>query len=166
MARAVLITGGNIGDVRERMHRAQEMINSRAGVVMRCSHRYTSKAWGFDAATSFTNQILIIDTELSPIDLLHTVQNIETELGRNRAEEAELKARTGARYSSRTMDIDILFYDDLVIATPELTIPHPMMQERDFVLAPLCEVMRSYKHPLLGKTIGELREDLLKGQAQ
>ena len=164
MARAVIITGGNIAGVKERMHRAQELINSRAGIVMRCSHRYESKAWGFETELPFSNQILVIDTELSPDELLSTVQQIEAELGRDRAKEAEVKAATGAAYCSREIDIDILFYDNLILESPTLTIPHPLLHKRDFVLAPLCEIMRDYTHPVLGKTIGTLREELLAEQ--
>lgn len=164
MARAVIITGGNIAGVKERMHRAQELINSRAGIVMRCSHRYESKAWGFETELPFSNQILVIDTELSPDELLSTVQQIEVELGRDRAKEAEVKAATGAAYCSREIDIDILFYDNLILESPTLTIPHPLLHKRDFVLAPLCEIMRDYTHPVLGKTIGTLREELLAEQ--
>ena len=164
MARAVIITGGNIAGVKERMHRAQELINSRAGIVMRCSHRYESKAWGFEAELPFSNQILVIDTELSPDELLSTVQQIEAELGRDRAKEAEVKAATGAAYCSREIDIDILFYDNLILESPTLTIPHPLLHKRDFVLAPLCEIMRDYTHPVLGKTNGTLREELLAEQ--
>ena len=164
MARAVLITGGNIAGVKERMHRAQELINSRAGVVMRCSHRYESKAWGFESDDLFNNQVLVVDTELSPEELLRTVQEIELELGRNRTAEAEQKASTGAAYCSRPIDIDILFYDDEVVDTPDLKIPHPLLHRRDFVLTPLCEIMRDFRHPVLGKTISELRAALAEEQ--
>lgn len=128
---------------------------------MRCSHRYETKAWGFESECPFENQILVVDTELSPEELLHTVQKIELELGRNRAAEEQEKAATGAAYGSRPIDIDILFYDDCVVDTPELKIPHPLLHQRDFVLAPLCEIMRDYRHPVLGKTIGELRDELI-----
>lgn len=164
MARAVLITGGNLGDVKTRLHRAQELINSRAGIVMRCSHRYMSKAWGFEAEKPFTNQVLVIDTELEPLDLLHALQDIERELGRDRNAEQAEKAASGARYCSRKIDIDILFYGDSIITSEELTIPHPHIAEREFVLMPLCEVMRNYRHPVLGKTIEELHNELLKTQ--
>lgn len=166
MARAVLITGGNIAGVKERMHRAQELINHKAGIVMRCSHRYESKAWGFESELPFNNQILVIDTELSPDELLAVVQGIEAELGRDREREAELKASTGCTYCNREIDIDILFYNDLIVESPELTIPHPLLHKRDFVLAPLCEIMRDYTHPVLGKTIGQLRDELLAEQNQ
>ena len=85
------------------------------------------------------------------------LQAIERELGRDREAEQSLKQRTGARYTSRPIDIDILFYDDRVIRTERLTVPHPLIQEREFVLVPLCEWMRDYRHPVLGKTVGELR---------
>ena len=85
------------------------------------------------------------------------------ELGRDREAEQSLKQRTGARYTSRPIDIDILFYDDRVIRTERLTVPHPLIQEREFVLVPLCEWMRDYRHPVLGKTVGELLEELKIG---
>ena len=94
--------------------------------------------------------------------MLDAVQAIERELGRNRAAEAVEKARTGVNYTSRPIDIDILLYDDEVISTPELTIPHPGIAEREFVLTPLCEVLRQRPHPVLGLTMGELRDNLLR----
>lgn len=161
MARAVLITGGNLGDVKSRLQQAQRLINDRVGIVLRCSHRYKSQPWGFKAEERFSNQVLEVDTELSAEEVLDAVQAIEKELGRDREEERRLKEQSGAPYSSRMIDIDILFYDDLIIESPRLTIPHPLLQERDFVLAPLCELMKNKRHPVLGKTVEELRADLL-----
>ena len=128
MARAVLITGGNLGDVKSRLQQAQRLINDRVGIVLRCSHRYKSQPWGFTAQERFSNQVLEVDTELSPDELLDEVQTIEKELGRDREEERRLKEQSGAPYSSRMIDIDILFYDDLIIESPRLTIPHPLLQ--------------------------------------
>lgn len=161
MARVVLITGGNLGDVKSRLRTAQRMINDKVGIVLRCSHRYKSRPWGFKADDEFSNQVLEVDTDLSADEVLDAVQAIERKLGRDREEEARLKAETGAHYSSRMIDIDILFYDDLVLESPRLTIPHPLIEERDFVLAPLCELMKSKKHPVSGKTMEELRAELL-----
>lgn len=160
MARAIILTGGNVGDVKTRLQNAQRLINQHAGPVMRCSHRYKSRAWGFDAEEEFSNQVLEVDTDLMPEQLLDALQAIERELGRDREAEQSLKQRTGARYTSRLIDIDILFYDDRVIRTERLTVPHPLIQEREFVLVPLCEWMRDYRHPVLGKTVGELLEEL------
>ncbi len=139
------------------LHRAQEMINAEIGPVMRCSHRYKSAPWGFEAGAHFSNQVLICDTELSPQEVLAKVQAIEAALGRDRAAEAVEKERTGQNYSSRVMDVDILFYDDEIIADENLVIPHPLLHERDFVLEPLSEVAPDKVHPVLGQTIAELR---------
>lgn len=161
MARVVLITGGNLGDVKSRLRTAQRMINDNVGIVLRCSHRYKSRPWGFAANEEFSNQVLEVDTDLSADEVLDAVQDIERKLGRDREEEMRLKAESGAPYSSRIIDIDVLFYDDLVMESPRLTIPHPLIEQRDFVLAPLCELMKSKKHPVSGKTMEELRAELL-----
>lgn len=158
MARVILITGGNQGDVKPRLHRAQELVNSKIGPVMRCSHRYKSPAWGFEAEEPFTNQVLIADTDLSPRQVLEKVQEMERELGRDRKAEADEKRRTGQNYSSRVIDIDILFYDDDVVAEEDLVIPHPLLHERAFVMEPLLEVAPEKLHPVFGKTIAELKK--------
>ena len=162
MARVVLLTGGNSGDVKRTLQAAQQLVNAKVGAVLRCSHRYETKPWGFDADGVFSNQALEVSTDLLPLEVLDAVQAIERELGRNRAAEAVEKARTGVNYTSRPIDIDILLYDDEVISTPELTIPHPGITEREFVLTPLCEVLRQRPHPVLGLTMGELRDNLLR----
>ena len=122
---------------------------------MRCSHRYESEAWGFQAAQPFFNQALEISTDLTPHEVLDAVQAIERELGRNRAAEQIEKAATGARYASRPIDIDILFYGDRVIGDERLQI-HPQLAEREFALAPLNEIMRAFRHPVTGHTVGEM----------
>lgn len=156
MARAVLLTGGNAGDVKATLQRAQQLINERVGAVLRCSHRYESAPWGFEAPGRFSNQVLEVTTDLSPEEVLDTVQAIELELGRDRAAEAAERERTGARYASRKIDVDILFYGDAVIRTERLSVPHPKIGEREFVLVPLCEVMRSFRHPETGLTMAEM----------
>ena len=158
MARVILITGGNLGEMKPLLHKAQEMINSEIGPVMRCSHRYKSAPWGFEAGAHFSNQVLICDTELTPREVLQKVHDIEKALGRDRAAEQAEKERTGQPYSSRVIDVDILFYDDEIIADEDLVIPHPLLHERDFVLEPLGEVAPDKVHPVLGQTIAELRD--------
>lgn len=155
MARVVLLTGGNTGDVKQRLQRAQQLINEHIGAVLRCSHRYESEPWGFEAEERFSNQALEISTDLTPVEVLDAVQAIERELGRNRAAEALEMARTGSSYCSRPIDIDIIFYDDLVLHDERLTLPHPQLTEREFVLVPLCEIMRQRRHPVTGDTMGE-----------
>lgn len=165
MARAIIITGGNIGDVKPRLRQVQQLINDEIGIVLRCSHVYESKAWGFTSGEDFKNQAMVVDTELSPAELLDAVQDIERRLGRDRTSEAAEKERSGEAYSSRMIDIDILFYNDLVMDTEELAIPHPLMHQRDFVLAPLSEIAPRKVHPVLGKTIEQLRSELLAPEA-
>ena len=106
MSRVVLITGGNQGDIKPRLHKAQILINQQIGPIMRCSHRYKTKAWGFEAEEPFTNQVLVADTDLTPRQVLEQVQQIERELGRDRHAEELEKQRTGQAYSSRIIDID------------------------------------------------------------
>ncbi len=160
MARVALLLGGNVGDVKRTLQTAQQLINERVGAVMRCSNRYESKPWGFEAEAPFFNQAMEVSTDLSAEEVLDKIQQIEVELGRNRAAEQIEKAATGARYSSRTIDIDILFYGAEVIETERLQVPHPLLAEREFALVPLCEIMRSFRHPQLGVTVGELLQAL------
>lgn len=156
MARVILLAGGNTGNVKRTLQTAQQLINDRVGAVLRCSHRYESAAWGFDAPTPFFNQAMEITTDLAPDEVLDAVQAIERELGRNRAAEAVEKARSGARYVSRPIDIDILFYDDAVISSQRLEIPHPRLHEREFALVPTAEIARMRRHPVTGQTVGEM----------
>ena len=101
-----------------------------------------------------------ITTDLTPHEVLDAVQCIEADLGRNRAAEAVEKAATGAAYVSRPIDIDIIFYDDAVLSDEQLTIPHPLLAEREFALVPLCEIMRMRRHPVTGTTVGEMLDAL------
>lgn len=156
MARVVFLTGGNVGDVKTRLQRAQQLLNERVGAVLRCSHRYESAPWGFDAEERFSNQAIEVSTDLTPHEVLDAIEQIETELGRNRAAEAIERARTGSRYCSRPIDIDILFYDDEVIHDERLVVPHPLIAEREFALVPLCEIMRTRRHPVTGRTMEEM----------
>ena len=148
MARVALLLGGNQGDVKRTLQTAQQLVNSRVGAVLRCSHRYESEPWGFPAAERFSNQALEVSTDLTPHEVLDACQRIERELGRNRAAEAVEKASSGAVYCSRPIDIDIIFYDDEVLA------------EREFALVPLCEIMRQRRHPVTGATVGEMLDAL------
>ena len=164
MTRVVLLLGGNQGDVKHTLQAAQQMINARVGAVLRCSHRYESEPWGFRSPDRFSNQALEVSTDLTPWEVLDAVKEIERELGRNHAAEALERASGGNRYASRPVDIDILFYDDEVISDERLTIPHPLLPEREFALVPLCEIMRTRRHPVTGCTVGEMLATLRKGE--
>lgn len=156
MHRITLLLGGNRGDMLSTLRRAVELLGERVGKVVAQSRIYKSEAWGFHSEEVFSNQAVVLMTNLEPLALLDATQAIEQELGRDRTMEATEKLSSGERYCSRTMDIDIMFYDDEVIRTPRLTIPHPLMQEREFALEPLAEVEGERRHPVLGRTISEL----------
>ena len=146
--------------MKDTLRRAQQEINRQMGIILRCSHSYESKAWGFTSSENFYNQAIILDTDLTPEELLDKALEIELQLGRDREEEARIKAATGERFAPRAIDIDILFYDDEVIDTERLKIPHPLIQDRDFVLRPLNEIAPDKIHPTLRKTIHTLFEEM------
>lgn len=126
--------GANIGDKEDNLRRAVEGINIRIGEVVRQSSFYYSQPWGFVSPNSFVNLCICCETVLSPHEVLEATKSIEKELGRTE------KSAKG-EYHDRLIDIDILLYDDEHIDEPELKIPHPLMQERDFVMVPLREIM-------------------------
>ncbi len=154
MARVVLLTGGNLGPVAENLEAASRAIAREVGPIVNRSSVRESEAWGFEAKERFLNQVLVVDTEWEPLEVLRRCQHIEECFGRVR--------HPGQGYASRTMDIDILFYDRRIIDTSELRIPHPLIGERDFVLAPLEEVMGDFIHPVSGRTIRQMRCSLLE----
>jgi len=153
MARAVLLTGSNMGEKRYLLNRACTLIAKQIGPVVCESSIYESEPWGFQSDETFLNQALLIETKLEPIALLNAIQTIEKELGRKRKEAPPDEVRI---YESRPIDIDILFYDDLILNEERLRIPHPLLAEREFVLVPLREILPDYIHPVLQKPVCDL----------
>jgi 2-amino-4-hydroxy-6-hydroxymethyldihydropteridine diphosphokinase len=145
---AFLLLGSNLGDRMAALREACALLSAQAGVVVGQSGYYESEPWGFEADTWFINQALHIETPLAPLPLLRTIQRIEQQLGRVRA--------TPGAYASRPIDIDILFYEQVVIHTPALTIPHPLLHRRRFALLPLCDIAPAFLHPEWHKTTAEL----------
>ncbi|MFI3289354.1 MAG: 2-amino-4-hydroxy-6-hydroxymethyldihydropteridine diphosphokinase [Rikenellaceae bacterium] len=161
MERVILLLGGNIGDVELRMKRAVEMIEERVGVVTKRSAMVKSEPWGFkEVVAPFTNQAIEVETLLTPEELLDVTQKIERESGRDREEEREEKVRRGEKYASRKIDIDIIFYGDITYKSERLELPHPLMQERDFVLSPIVQIAPEWIHPTLKRGCKELLEEL------
>jgi 2-amino-4-hydroxy-6-hydroxymethyldihydropteridine diphosphokinase len=146
MNRAYLLTGGNLGDPARTLEAARRLIGERCGILASASAVYRTEAWGLKEQPAFLNQALALDTELAPEVLLETLLGIEGEMGRVRAE----------KYGPRTLDIDILFYNDAVIDRAGLTLPHPRMQDRRFVLQCLADIAPEVVHPLLHRTVREL----------
>lgn len=129
-----LSLGTNLGDKEANINRAIEKINDSVGTVLRTSSFIETEPWGFDSSNTFLNAALCVETNLSPGQLLNATQLIEREMGRTHKSINRV-------YHDRLIDIDILLYDDITISTPALTIPHPLMQERDFVMIPLREII-------------------------
>ena len=143
---AYLITGTNIGNRLQNLQQALFFIIDECGVLINTSQVYETAAWGNEDQQAFYNQVIIINTNLSPQQLIASLLNIEKKLGRIRNE----------KYGPRVIDIDILFLDDLIINKPDLIVPHPHLQTRKFVLMPLHEVAANFVHPALDKTIHTL----------
>lgn len=133
MATLYLSLGTNLGDRQKNLSLALELISSEVGTVLSASDIIETEPWGFDSSNRFLNMAVKVETHLQPLEVLHTTQEIERKLGRTH------KTAAG-EYHDRPIDIDILLYDDLVMNTPELTIPHPLMHERQFVMKPLLQI--------------------------
>ncbi len=141
-----LLLGSNLGDKQANLVTACDNIEQTIGDIIRKSSIYTTEPWGMEQAPVFVNQVLHITTRLSPKDLMTKILNIESGMGRIR--------NTG--YQNRTIDIDILYYNDHTCETPRLTIPHPRIGERRFVLEPLLELAAELVHPVSKLTTQEL----------
>ena len=146
MVTAFLLLGSNVGDREGYLEKARRQIRQHAGKLAMVSSIYETVSWGQLSQPLFLNQVAGIETGLLPKQLLTIVQQIETSLGRHRAE----------KWAPRTLDIDILFYGNQIVETPELIVPHPAIAQRKFTLIPLAEVAPGFVHPLLHRTIVEL----------
>ncbi len=149
MAKVYLLTGGNVGDSLRTLQKANGLIHERVGPIIKSSSVYKTAAWGKTDQDDFLNQVLEVETSLSPEELMDTLLEIEMDLGRKRLE----------KYGPRIIDLDILFYNELVLESERLIIPHPQIQFRRFVLQPLKELEPELFHPVLKKSIGELLKD-------
>ena len=133
MATLYLSLGTNMGDRPKNLSQAMELIAREVGTVEAASDVIETEPWGFDSGNAFLNMVAKVETELEPIDALHVTQDIEKRLGRSE------KSVNGV-YHDRIIDIDLLMYDDLIMNTPQLTLPHPLMRQRPFVMEPLSQI--------------------------
>lgn len=143
---AYLLLGGNMGNRPRLLQAAAEAIERQLGAITRRSALYETAAWGKEDEPLFLNQALALSTPLTAPVLMQSLLNIEQSLGRERK----------IRYGARPIDIDILYYDDLVTDTPHLQLPHPRLAQRRFALVPLAELAADKKDPVTGKTVAEM----------
>ena len=149
MARVFLSLGSNKGDRLANIQQAVSMLSMCENVnILKSSSFYETEPWGYKNQAWFLNAAVALDTTYSALELLDICQNIERQLGRTRL--------TEKKWQERTIDIDILFYDDCVIQEPDFCVPHVDMQNRDFVLKPLCEIAPYKRHPVYGWTVSEM----------
>lgn len=149
MNKAYLLLGSNEGDRKRWLHEAIKSLGKEAGIIVQQSHMYETAAWGLEDQPDFLNMAVCLHTGLSDAALLTVVNSIEEQLGRQRA----------VKWGQRTLDIDILFYNDEIINSHNLEIPHPYLQERRFALAPLNEIAPGFVHPVFQKTVSALLEE-------
>jgi len=149
---ALLLLGGDMGDVRKTLDLAIAALQREAGQLLARSRDHWTQPWGFEGTDLFLNRAILLRTELEPEVLLRTVLAIERKLGRVRTDEQG--------YVSRPVDIDILLIGELVLKNVSLSLPHPRMHLRAFALAPAADILPEALHPLLGRTILQLLDDL------
>ncbi len=144
-----LAAGTNLGDRLANLHAAETALSPQVKVV-RVSPIYQTPPWGYLDQPVFLNQVFKAETGLSPQELLKFLKELETELGR----------KPGIRYGPRLIDLDIIIYDDLVVDEVGLSIPHPRLVERAFVLVPLAAIAPELRHPVLGLSIDQLLQNV------
>ena len=149
MALVYLLLGSNLGDKVKLIRKAKSYLEKKVGPIINESSLYKTEAWGNNLMPDFLNQLLIVETKISAEVILSIIFEIENKMGRIRKED---------QYISRTIDIDILFYDNLIIKSKNLNIPHPKIEERRFVLIPLAQIAPDLIHPVTGEKISKLLE--------
>jgi 2-amino-4-hydroxy-6-hydroxymethyldihydropteridine pyrophosphokinase len=147
--------GSNLGDRQATITKAIELLQENFGHLIACSNLMETQAWGFESNDKFLNGVVVFETSLEPKDMLVICQNIERKLGKN-IQKPSYNSKGERIYFSRPIDVDILLIDQMIITTEDLVIPHPHIQERDFVLEPLKEVVPQWLHPVLKQRIKDI----------
>jgi 2-amino-4-hydroxy-6-hydroxymethyldihydropteridine diphosphokinase len=151
MHKCHLLLGSNLGDRIWKINNALNLIELQIGKISAVSAFYETEPWGFTSSEQFLNKAVIVETHHSPHEALILIHQIEKNMGRKRL--------TGSDYASREIDIDILFFDDEIVNTETLVIPHPQLQNRKFALIPLAEIAAETIHPVIKKSVCQLLEE-------
>lgn len=150
MSTAYISLGSNLGKREENCNQAIKLLKENGIAVKKQSKMYETEPWGVKDQPKFINMAIEVETDRKPNELLLILKQIEKELGR---------IETG-KWGPRVIDLDILFYNDLVLDKPDLKIPHPYLHEREFMLKPLCEIAPDKKHSVTKKTVEEMLNQL------
>jgi 2-amino-4-hydroxy-6-hydroxymethyldihydropteridine diphosphokinase len=151
MIKVFLSLGTNLGNKQANLSTAISEIEKNIGQITLYSRIYETAAWGFECENNFFNQVILVITDMEPSLLINSCLAIEKKMGRER--------NKGENYESRKIDIDILFYGELIVAEDNLIVPHPYLHDRRFILEPLNEIAPDLIHPILGKSISKLLEE-------
>lgn len=153
MHKVFLALGSNLGDKSKNINEALERLRDEGIKILKVSSIIETEPYGYKDQDNFLNAVCLVETDLSPHELLDILLKIEKEMGRVRT----------IRWGPRIIDLDIIFYDDLIISDDRLIIPHPDAHNRIFVMGPLSEIAPDFVHPILNKTVKEIYLELTKG---
>ncbi len=146
MAKVFILLGGNVGDKSKILEQTRNLIDIRIGKIIQQSAVYKTESWGFKTE-QFYNQAICLESQLTPFEILEQTQALEKQIGR---------IKKSDKYEDRIIDIDLIFYDELSICSTQLTIPHPRIGERRFVLIPLLEIDPELSHPITGMSLSQM----------
>lgn len=149
MSNIYLLLGSNQGNRIATLDTAKQLLSQQLGTIDKISSLYETAAWGKTEQPNFLNQAILLSTKYNPIEALSIINQIENQLGRQRTE----------HWGQRTLDIDILLFDDQIIHSSRLVIPHPELQNRRFALVPLCDIAPNLAHPIFEKSMKDLLDD-------
>ncbi|MCG0275191.1 MAG: 2-amino-4-hydroxy-6-hydroxymethyldihydropteridine diphosphokinase [Thermosediminibacteraceae bacterium] len=152
MPRAFIALGSNLGDREKNIKEAMERIKRRGIKILKVSSVIETEPYGYKDQDKFLNAACLVETELTPRELLKTLLEIEREMGRERK----------VRWGPRNIDLDLIFYEDMVIEEDGLVVPHPDAHNRTFVMGPIAEIDPEFQHPVLKKTVGEIYRRLVE----
>ena len=148
MNKVYLSLGTNLGNKADNLLKAIVCLSKETGILSAISSVYETEPWGYESGNNFLNMAVCIETNLSPEEILSITKSIEKSIGR--------EEKTTDSYRDRLIDIDLIAYDDLIISSNNLKLPHPLFHERRFVLEPLNEIAPDFVHPVLQKKVSEL----------